>query len=191
MKNNKGLFITTIILGALVVAMGSYIIYNTFIKPNINENIDNNNSTESIKYTYDDIKGLYKGTSKTMDYGDGELTAWYNLYLYENGTFSYRMGVMAPYGYMGNYIIKDNTIVLNYLFSTNTGAGSHSTTGTKTITITDKDTLVDVNQSIISVNMTSITLEKASSTEESEFLRSNDFSDILQNQPITNNASNN
>ena len=198
MKNNKGLVITTIILGVLVVAMGGYIVYDNFNKkeeiaqPNINENVDNNNSTESIKYTYDNVKGLYKYTSETMkdEYGN-EYTAFYNLYLYENGTFNYRMGTMAPYGYMGNYISKDNTIVLNYLFSTNSGAGIDVTTGSKTITITDKDTLVDVDQSINMVNMTSVTLEKASSTEESEFLQGNDFSNILKNYHITNNVPNN
>ena len=98
---------------------------------------------------------------------------------------------MTPYGYMGNYIIEDNTIVLNYLFETNSGAGIDVTTGTKKITITDADTLVDVNQSINIVNMTSVTLEKATSTEENEFLQSDDFSNILKNYHITNNVPNN
>ena len=69
--------------------------------------------------------------------------------------------------------------------------GIDVTTGTKKITITDADTLVDVNQSINIVNMTSVTLEKATSAEENEFLQGNDFSNILKNYHIRNNVPNN
>ncbi|MBR5540287.1 MAG: hypothetical protein IKU56_02795 [Clostridia bacterium] len=80
------------------------------------------------------------------------------LYLYENGTFTYTMGTGAPHGYIGNYIIKENTVVLNYLFSTDSGTGVRAATGSKTITITAKDTVVDASPSVTVANMTNVTL---------------------------------
>lgn len=180
MKNNKGLVITAILLGVLIVVMGSYIVYDNFIK------------TAAMEYTYDDIKGLYTYRSETIideELGN-EYDAFYYLYLNENGTFSYRMGTGAPFGYMGNYIIKDNTIVLNYLFSTNSGAEIIVTTGSKTITITANDTLVDGNPSVTVANMTNVTLKKASSAEASEFAQCEDLAYVLKNYHITNNAPN-
>ncbi len=176
MKNNKGLLITVIILGVLVVLLGSYIVYD--------------NSADVTEYTYSGIKGLYTYTSETIKDEYGEYAAFYYLYLYENGTFTYRMGTGAPFGHMGNYIIKDNTIVLNYLFSTNSGAGIDVTTGSKTITIASKDTLVDANPSVTVANMTNVTLKKASSAQANEFSQYEDFSYILKNYEITNHASN-
>ncbi len=181
-KNNKGLVITAIILGVLVAVMGCYIVYDNFIK------------TEATKYTYDDLKGLYTYRSETIkdeNFGN-EYDAFYYLYLHENGTFTYTMGTGAPFGYMGNYIIKDDTIVLNYLFNTNSGAEIIVTTGSKTITITAKDTLVDVNPSVTVANMTNVTLKKASPVEESEFSQVDaNFSNILNTYHITNSAPNN
>lgn len=160
-------------------------------KSDSNENTGNDSSAAVMEYTYDDIKGLYTYTSETRinEFGD-EFNSFYYLYLYENGTFNYRMGTGAPYGYMGNYIIKDNTIVLNYLFSTNSGAGIYVTTGSKTITITAEDTLIDAKPTVPLDSTTKVTLKKASSKEASEFSQSEDFSYILENYEITNNASN-
>ncbi len=160
-------------------------------KSDSGENTGNDNSTEMMEYTYDNIKGLYTYTSETrIDTQGNEFNSYYYLYLYENGTFNYRMGTAAPYGYMGNYIIKDNTIVLNYLFSTNSGAGIYVTTGSKTITITAEDTLIDAKPTVPFDSTTKVTLKKASSKEASEFSQSEDFSYILENYEITNNAPN-
>ncbi len=186
MKNNKGLAITAIVLAVLVAIMGSYIVYDNFIKT------DDVIQPNAKAYTYDGVKGLYTYTSETVTTESGdEIFAFYYLYLYENGTFKYTMGTGAPYGRMGNYIIKDDTIVLNYLFNTNSGAEIIVTTGSKTISITDKDTLVDNDPSATVGNITSVVLKRTSAEEENEYLQSEDFSRILKNSLITNDASNN
>lgn len=198
-NNNRGLIalliVIIVILSALCILLATGTISfksNDVDNNETNQNVNMNDNDNKFEYDYKSIKGLYKYTSETMkDENGNEYEASYNLYLYDNGTFNYRMATMVPYGYMGNYIIEDNTIVLNYLFETNSGAGIDVTTGTKKITITDENTLVDVNQSISIVNMTSVTLEKATSAEENEFLQGNDFSNILKNYHITNNVPNN
>lgn len=173
-KKNKVLVITSIILAVLVAVMGCYIVYDTFI---------------GEEYTYDDLEGLYKYIGETVTTDDGnEYNAYFYLYLYKNGTFKYTMGTGAPHGYMGNYIIKGNTIVLNYLFSTNSGAAITVTTGSKTITIADKDTVVDADWAFTVNNMTTVTLKKASLAEGSDFLKYEDFTYWLKNFHIFNDA---
>lgn len=86
------------------------------------------------------------------------------LSLYENGTFNYRMSFLVPFGYIGNYIIKDDAIVLNYLFRTTSGAGIFRTTGTKTIIINSESNLIDSNPmedvDYLNNKPTSVNLEK-------------------------------
>lgn len=186
MKNNKGLAITAIVLAVLVAIMGSYIVYDNVLKT------DDVTQPNAKAYTYDGVKGLYTYISETVTTESGdEIFAFYSLYLYENGTFKYEMGTGAPYGQMGNYIIKDNTIVLNYLFSTNSGVGITVATGSKTISITNQDTLVDNDPLATVGNMNSVALKRASAAEEKEYLQFEDFSRILKEHPVTNDASNN
>ncbi len=176
MKHNKGLVVTTIIFGILVAVMGGYLIYENFLK---------------AEYTYDDVKGLYTYTSETIQDEEGnEIAALYRLYLSENGTFSYKMGTGALNGHIGNYVIKGNTLVLNYLFRTDNGTGVFATTGSKTITITATDTLVDADPSITVENVKSAILKKASSEEESEYSKYEDVSYILSNYDLFNNVTN-
>lgn len=185
MKNNRGLPIASIVLAVLVVVMGSCIIYNNYT----DKNTDIDKNDETIEYTYDGIKGLYTyfGDKKTVS-PENEISAFFYLYLDENGTFNYKMGTAAPYGYMGNYIIKDNTIILNYLFRTSSGADITVTSGSKTITITSDGSLVDFDPSVNMDDLTSVTLKKASAEQESQFLQSDDFSKIINDYYIINNA---
>lgn len=186
MKKCKALLITTTVLALLVALLGAYLIYDRFIKP------DDAIQPEAKVYTYDDLEGLYThiSDSVTNEFGN-EIFSYHYLYLYANGTFNYRMGTGAPFGRMGNYIIKDNTIILNYLFSTNSGAGINVTTGSKTINITDIDTLVDNTPSVVVGDATSVTLKRASAEKEREFLDGGDFSTLLDNSIIDNKASDN
>ena len=194
-NNNKVvillLVIIIVILSLLCILFATETIsFNSITSNEFNQNIKDDNK-ETVKYDYKSIKGLYKYIGETMkDENGNEFNASYNLYLYENGTFNYAMGTFGPFGYIGNYIIENNNIILNYLFSTNSGAGIDVTSGSKIITINNNNTLVDVNQSINIVNMTSVTLKKATFTEENEFLQDADFSNILKNYHIINNVSN-
>ena len=59
------------------------------------------------------MKGLYKFEYKNLnENSEIEYKTTYNLYLYENGTFVYKMLNIAPSGYIGNYIIENNEIKL-------------------------------------------------------------------------------
>lgn len=113
---------------------------------NVEQTVDNNQEVSNNTYSYDEIKGLYKFKSeiKKDEFGN-ERSLWFNLYLYENGTFSYSFGGNVRSGYIGNYVIKDNTIMLNYLFRTTTAAQIFRTSGTKVLTINSNNTLTDSN----------------------------------------------
>ena len=151
-----------------------------------------NNHAQGVKYAYEGIKGLYRYTSETVTNEFGmEYAALYFLCLEENGTFSYKMGTGAICGHIGNYIIKDNTIFLNYLFSTDNGTGLYATTGSKTITIVGKDKLLDAQPSVTVGNMKEVLLKKVSTEEEKEYLQYVSVSHLLSNYDIMNNASEN
>ena len=178
MKGNKFFIITTIILGILVIAMGVYIIYDNFMKDenivqsNNNENINNNE--QSLKYTYDDIKGVYTYID------DIDENASFILSLFGNGTFKYSEGPAG--GAYGNYIIKDSKVVLNELFNFGTDIKIFPITGLRTLTIVDKDTLLDTDESIEKLyNIPSVTLKKDTSESTSiDFQRNDDFSYCLK-----------
>ena len=59
------------------------------------DNISENNKA----YNYSEMKGLYKFETEILtDESRNEYRATYNLYLYENGTFIYKLSTMAPFG---------------------------------------------------------------------------------------------
>ena len=143
MKEEKG---KNIIIGALlciiILLIAAIILLltnkSTFKKSNTNED---NTQTVETTYTYKEIKGLYsyKGNLQKDDYGN-DYREDYRLYLYENGTFIYNNYTLGPHGHIGNYIIVDNTIKLNYLYGTVGGTGMFPETGTEEINIGDKYT---------------------------------------------------
>ena len=176
MKNSKGLTMMTIVLGILVVVMGSYLVCDNLLK---------------TEYDYDDVKGVYTYTSEaTKDEEGNDITAMYRLYLNENGTFFYKMGTGAMTGHIGNYVIKDQTIILNYLFRTDNGTGLFSTEGSKTLTITAKDTFTDNQPSVTVGNMKNVLLKKVSPTEANEYPQYEDVSYMLNNYDLFHNTPN-
>ena len=194
-KNNTWIIVVLVIL---VLGLGGYLIYDKVIdkigKEEVKEESDKQNEIiEQKEYTYESIKGLYKNTTETTMNVDDEkinLVASYNLYLYDNGTFNYRYGTMTRMGYIGNYIIKDNTIILNYLFSTGNDMGISVTNGSKTLIINEDGSITDNKQDLTTLSLTSIILEKTTANEENEFLNENDFSKVLNDYYISNNATN-
>ena len=109
----------------------------------VTENNSNNVDTKDVamEYSYDKVAGYYEAKINEKDEGaiegDSGVTT-YSLYLYENGTFSFRWAHMASAGFIGNYIIKNNTIILNPIYDTNSGAEK-----TKTV---NKPTVLTINQ---------------------------------------------
>jgi hypothetical protein len=79
----------------------------------------------------------------TIDGEDKDVS--FTLYLLDDGTFKYEYSAYAPIGVIGNYIIDNDTIILNYLFSTNSGTDLEVTEGTKKLIITDDEQIIDNN----------------------------------------------
>ena len=159
-----------------------------------NENINTSTSKlETEKYNYDNIEGLYShSTESKKDENGNEYSFNFNLYLYKNGTFNYRMSAIAPYGYIGNYIIKDDTVILNYLFRTGSGADLFITNGNKTLRLNSVYSITDSNpmeDSKFNNKPTSIDLKKQSKEKAEEFLKNNDFSNYINNYSISKNPS--
>ena len=105
--------------------------------------VDDNNKKNV--YTYNDISGYYsfKDTNPNNDGREELSTFGYYLYLSENGTFKYQYVMNTGSSIIGNYIIVDDEIRLNYLFNGGSDAAVSATNGEKVLKITDKNTLVD------------------------------------------------
>ncbi|MBR3161547.1 MAG: hypothetical protein IKF19_02295 [Bacilli bacterium] len=160
---------------------------------NITNNENSNNSNEVVTYNYTDIKGLYKGsyefTSEELAQDESnKVSANYFLHLYENGTFTYRMSIVVPMGYNGNYTIVGNKIMLNYLFKTGNDTGLVVTNGTKELLINSDLSIHDsdpfsTHKEISKIK--EIELVKATPTEEKDYTY--DFSNVLENGDLVNN----
>ena len=142
-----------------------------------NDIIKNNNEPKT--YTYSNIKGLYKNTIKSKE---EDIDINYELYLYENGTFDYQSYAMASNGVIGNYIIVDNNIILNYLFRTGSDAAIDATEGQKVLKIDEDGSITDSKPEML--NSTSLLLKKISDKTESGF----DISYLINNTQIYNNT---
>lgn len=198
-KNNLIIILVGVIF---VILVTSWILFTTgtiTLSSNkaTNDTLDNNIQKNQISdncttgYKYSDLKGLYKYESGTLkDESGNEYNAWYSLYLYDNGTYQYRMGTIAPFGNMGNYIIEGDKIILNYLFTTSSGSGINVVNGTKKITINSTSSLSDSVNFPEELPNKNITLTRASENEAQNFLKNNDFQDFLNNNPIFNKTSN-
>ena len=139
-KSNRVTILLLLIIVILAVAL--YLSLTGKITLSKNEPAERNNNTtettttEETNYTYENIKGLYSYKSETQtDESGNEFNYYYGLYLYENGTFNYRIGTFARFGYIGNYTIVGNEIKLNYLYSYNSGTGLNISKESKTIKI--------------------------------------------------------
>ena len=121
------------------------------------------------KYTYKNVYGVY--TNKTEIEEDGNtLMASYKLILNEDGTFIYRMGTIAGWGYIGNYTIDNNTITLNCIFKMGSDASKKVISKTKTITINSDNTLTDPKSDEPSADSAKVLLTK-NSKEKNEDIR--------------------
>ena len=187
-KNNK---IVIILMGVIILILAVLCVLFAMNKISINEqsntedsNATNNNLTnnQQTTYSYSNIKGLYKYTAVKSDEDDFIPVTY--LYLYENGTYIYMMPVRTPNGYMGNYTINENKILLNSNFNI---------TGGSTLYVSNKESILTVDSNIITDNdpigtfygESSINLEKAPSEDETEFLNRYDYKNILNSYTIS------
>jgi hypothetical protein len=142
----------------------------------ISDNTDNTQVTDNQTYSYEDIAGYYT-TDFTFNSDKTDSTgASVFLHLYSDGTYSYRYSYHAPYGTIGNYIIKGNTIIMNDIAKTGSGADfiplkSNEVSDVKNILIINKDgSLTDNNAPMSEVTgISSINLLKNSNDPIKEY----------------------
>ena len=95
----------------------------------------------------------------------------------------------APRGVIGNYIIVDDEIKLNYLFNTGSDASLIATTGSKVLKIKDNKTIVE-NDAEFAKNGGSktINLVRDNSNNNKE---DNSITDYINNYEVINKTNNN
>ena len=146
-------------------------------KTNTNAEITKNNSDSVVDntksaYSYDNIKGLYKYNKKW----NADSTAQYELCLLDNGTFSYHYMTEFDHALWGNYIIVNDEIILNQLFTTESDVGIHAIEeGKIKLKINSDGTITDTNE-LLNVEakykklFKEIKLEKSSNKDDIDVL---------------------
>ena len=184
-NNSKGGLVIGILIGIiimLVVGIGLFVTNTVSFKANSND-LESGNVTEDSEssnksnnsYTYSQMKGLYTYESNDNN-ENGELAPVVNkLYLYEDGRFVYMLPVRTPYGYIGNYVIENNKIILNYEYQISGGSSLIVKVGER------KDLLFN-NDNTISDGSTK--LVKENDSKEDEFLKDYDYKHIIETYTI-------
>lgn len=114
-KRNKILITLIIVLSLLVVGLGGFIVYDKILSGH--KNVNNDNSSND-KIDNDGVDNLYSYNDFSETVFSGNDGNNY-LILWKNGTYSYNNTI-------GNYIIKDNNIILNYIFNNGKVVGEES-----------------------------------------------------------------
>lgn len=180
MKKGLIIFLILIILG-----LAGYIIYDKVMVKETNEPVKEEKKVEKeITYTYEDMKGLYTFTGDPVysEGAEGNITPTYNIFLDEDGTFIYEWQEYISLGVVGNYIIDEDKIVLNYLYTTGNDISLTRSNETKVLTIGKDGNLTDNNQPMKAVDLKSITLKKASEAEASEYFNDHMSFDRILNE---------
>ena len=169
-----GLVIAVIVVGGLFVT-GAISFKSTTTNDNEQTNENTVEKSNSISYTYKQLNGLYNYDVPTSEVDEeaGKFGGSYNLYLYENGTYVYSSPAGARYGQIGNYIIENDNITLNSLFTFGSGLGINTNFETKQVTIQDINTL-KVDNTVLS------------KTNNDDFIKYNDFNKMIENHPVIN-----
>ncbi len=115
-----------------------------------------NVSSTSENVTYKDIVGVYTGKIilNETDSEGNKFSDGYCLTLYENGTYKYEHGVAAAGGTIGNYIIENDSIILNKWFKTSSDTSAVATNGKIELTLNKDGSIIDFNEA------TKVTLKK-------------------------------
>lgn len=113
----------------------------------------------SASISYEDVKGLYV-------YKDNKDEEFYYLELQEDGKFNYIFGSRVANGFIGNYTIEGNNIVLSQWFSTGTDIAISPAGGTITVLLNDDGTITDKNNLLKLDNAKDVILEKTENVEK-------------------------
>ena len=141
----KSSCVIPVILLIIIACLCTYIFLCTDFKGKDSNSNDKQDTVEKVNYSYNDMKGYYSIIDTNPKKAqEKELSDFsYTLYLSENGTFRYQYVMNTVSSVMGNYIIVDDEVRLNYLFNGGNDAGINATNGSKVLKIKDKNTLVD------------------------------------------------
>lgn len=95
---------------------------NSSSKDTSNSNSSSNvesNVTTSTGYKYSDIIGAYKASgTKESDIEGNKVTDTYTITFYDDATYDYSHGVMAPGGHVGTYTVDGDKITLYPIYET-------------------------------------------------------------------------
>ena len=157
-KNNKGVNLLLVILVAVLAVLCVLFATGTI---NLKSNeVTDGNGNQSSENTKTSIKENNGGTNQSSNSGNETINSvstvagkyqykddsivdfenkpnptTFTLNLYENGTFRYQLNDQyAPVGSIGNYIVENDKIILNYLFNTGSSSDINTTKGTKEFT---------------------------------------------------------
>lgn len=152
-----------------------------------NNTLIENSTTTSNVYSYNDIKGIYTYSQKLND----EENAFYNLCLFENGTFYYSFGISNEKGFIGNYIIVDDEVVMNKMFSTGSDASLTAIEGSLKLKINSDNSLNDSNQvlnvdKVFASKLSNINLKKSTNKDDLELYYNINISKMLKNYNLEN-----
>lgn len=154
---------------------------------NTSKNTNQQNSTKVVSYA--DLKGIYTYSKKL----NNDETSFYNLCLFENGTFNYTFGIYHEQGFVGNYIIVDNKIQMNKLFSSGSDVSLTATNGTLTLTINEDGSLTDTNEVIqteldskYKSVLSSINLKKSSAENDIKTYNNSDVNHLINEYALSN-----
>lgn len=141
----------------------------------VKEPIQTTSTQQEINKSYSikDITGAYKFTKQEKVNGEN-IDIECILYLYDNGTFGYSHMAMIEQGIMGNYIIEDNTIILNKLFRHGNDLSLGTTKGQLRLKINEDNTITDSNNSFGIESTKNITLKKVSENEKQKYIKDDD-----------------
>jgi len=135
---SKGKTVVIVILVLVILGLGGYIVYDKVLSKGTEESVKKETTevkkNDGVGYTYDQVKGLYVAEEtfsvadlglKEEDLTGGVFKNGYRLCLYEDGIYYYQRGSSEGKNVreLGNYIIKDNEIILNPLFEGGSDAG--------------------------------------------------------------------
>ena len=127
----------------------------------------NNEEKNIVSYNYEDVAGYYTVNYSFNSEKTDSTDASVFLHIYSDGTYSYRYSFHAPYGTVGNYIIKDNTIIMNDIARTGSGtdftpiSSSEISNSKRSLIINDDGSLTDSSAPMSEITgIYSIKLEK-------------------------------
>lgn len=152
-SSNYGILV--IILFATVCFLTDYIYIGRKLNEGKNSVIETNtdcvnsvcncDNDSVLSYSYNDIFGVYYAELKYDD-----VTSDVTLTLFDDYTFTYEHSFPSGHTVYGNYIIDDDTIVLNYLYSKGIGDASLNSINNykNIIKIESTDKLVDTIENL-------------------------------------------